>query len=216
MLLTWSSKSHGRALGVLSEWASSSYALSLRQKLVKEFQDLQEPQQLVLTLAALLCHAQLLPYSSADTISPKNDCYLADLNVLLNGEPSSNQRTVLQWVGYSFLRVLNTRDDEDKCIGRLLADALDAHFRLLGPLDSFMNQYVAERLDKRLSHQDACTKLKNECLTEMMTVLSIEPDSSSPSMNSVSEEDWMLIDPPRARGSSKAVSQVSIGNLGED
>jgi len=82
LLLTWSSMIHGRPLRVLSEWASSGDTSNLCQRLVVDFQNSQEPEQLVLILATLLCHGRLLPYTSDDTVQPINGCYLADLDVL--------------------------------------------------------------------------------------------------------------------------------------
>lgn len=93
-------------LRVLSEWASSGDTLNLRQRPVGDFQNSQEPEQLALVLAALLCHRRLLPYTSDDTVQPINGCYLSDLDVLLSGKSLSNQRTVFERLGFSFLRVL--------------------------------------------------------------------------------------------------------------
>lgn len=125
LLLTWSSMIHGRPLRILSEWASSGDTSNLCQRLVADFRNSQEPEQLALILAALLCHGRLLPYTSEDIVQPINGCYLADLDVLLSGKSLSNQRTVFERIGFSFLRVLATLGDKYKDMVQLLAVALD-------------------------------------------------------------------------------------------
>lgn len=87
----------------------------------RRFQNSQEPEQLALILAALLCHRRLRPYTSDDTVQPINGCYLSNLDVLLSGKSLSNQRTVFERLGFSFLRGLTTLGDEYKDIIQLLA-----------------------------------------------------------------------------------------------
>lgn len=107
-----------------SEWASSGDTLNLSQRLAEDLQHSQEPEQLALILAALLCHRRLLPYTSDDTVQPINGCYLADLYVILSGGSLSNRRTVFESMCLSFSRVLTALGDKRKIMVRLFADAL--------------------------------------------------------------------------------------------
>ena len=152
---------HGRPRRVLSEWASSGGTLKLCRRLVEDFQNAQEPEQLVLILAALLCHGRLLPYTPDGTAHPISGCYLADLDVLLSGEFLRNQRTVLERVGFSFLRVLVTFGDRYQDMIQLLAVALDKDPSSPESFDGLM-QYVVERIKNKPSHLSACKEVKGQ------------------------------------------------------
>lgn len=175
LILTWSSMTHGRPLRVLSEWASSEDAWNLCGRLIEDFEDCQEPEQLVLILAALLCHRRLLPYTSHDTVQPTSGCYLADLYLLLSGKPLSNQRTLFERVGFSFLRVLTTFGDGYKGIIQLLTVALNKSPPFLEPFDGLTDQYVVDRIKNRASHLSVRTK------GLMKQILELSIDVSSPS-----------------------------------
>lgn len=201
---------------MLSEWASSADAVNLCQRLVRDFQNSQNPEQLALTLAALLCHGRLVPYSSKDTAQPINGCYLADLDVLLNGESLSNQRTVFERIGFSFLRVLATLGDEYEDMVQLLAVALDKDPPFLEPFDGLTDQYVAERIKNRLPHLSACKEVKGLRLMEAVLRLSIDVGSPCQRMNNISEGYWMLEFPGKSCDDTMRISAADTASLGEE
>ena len=192
LLLIWSSITHDRSLRVLSEWASSRATLNLYQRLVKDFQKSQESEQLVLILAALLCHGRLLPYTSNDTAQSINGCYLADLDILLSGKSLSNQRTVFERLRFSSLRILITFDDELEDIIQLLAVTLDKDASPLKSFDGFTDQYAAGRIKHRLFHLNACKEMRGLRLMKTMQELSIDDNSSSQSIDNISEDYCMI------------------------
>ncbi len=155
LLLTWSSIVHGQPLRVLSEWASSVDGLKLYQQLVGDLRNSQRTEQLALTLAALVCHQRLLPYTSNDTAQPVKGGYLADLDFLLNGQLLSNRRMVFERMGFSFLRVLDTFGDEYEDMIQLLTVSVDKKAPLLERFDGFSDQYWARRARDRLAHSRA-------------------------------------------------------------
>lgn len=116
-----------------------------------DFRKPQEPEQLALILAALLCHGRLLPYTSSKTIKTINGCYLADLDVLLNDRSLSNQQAVLEWTGFLFLRVLTTLNESEHMI-QLLAAASGTETPLLALFDVFTDQYAAPTLSPSSSY----------------------------------------------------------------
>ncbi len=155
LLLTWSSIVHGQPLRVLSEWASSVDGLKLYQQLVGDLRNSQRTEQLALTLAALVCHQRLLPYTSNETAQPVKGDYLTDLDSLLNGQLLSNRRMVFERMGFSFLRVLDTFGDEYEDMIQLLAVSVDKKAPLLARFDGFSDQYWARRASDRLTHSRA-------------------------------------------------------------
>lgn len=189
--------------------------MNLRQRLVGDFQDSQEPEQLALILAALLCHRRLLPYTSDGTVQPINGCYLSDLDVLLSGKSLSNQRTVFERLSFSFLRVLTTLGDEYKNIIQLLAVALDKDPPLLESFDGLTDQYVAERIKNRLPHLSARKEVKGLRLTETMLELSIDVGSPSQRINDISEDYWMVDFPGESRENTRRISAGDTASLGE-
>ena len=215
LLLTSSSTFHGRHLRVLSEWANSGNTLSLSQRLVDDFQNSQEPEQLVLILAALLCHERLLPYTSDDTVQPLNGCYLVDLDVLLNGKSLSNRRVIFERMCFSFLRVLTTLGDEYKDMTQLLAVVLDKDPPFLEPFDGVTDQYVAQRIKNRLPHLSARKELKSLHLMKTMLKLSMDADSSSQSIDDISEDYWMVEFPEKSSEDIKQISSADITSLVE-
>ncbi len=201
---------------MLSEWASSGDALNLCQRLVRDFQNSQKPEQLALTLAALLCRGRLVPYNSKDTAQPINGCYLADLDVLLNRESLSNQRPVFERIGFSFLRVLTTLGDEYEDIVQLLAVALDKDPPFLEPFDGLTDQYVAERIKNRLPHLSACKEVKGLRLMEAVLELSIDVGSPCQRINSISEGYWMVEFPGKSCEDTGQISAADTASLVEE
>jgi len=175
LLLTLIPKIHGRPLRVLSEWASSGHTLNLCQRLLGDFQNSQEPEQLVLILAALLCHGRLLPYTSNDTAQPINGCYLADLDILLDGSSLSSQRAVFERIGFSFLGVLTTLGNGYGDMILLLAGVLDKDAPSLDPFDGLSDQYGVGRIKNRLSHLTASKGVPGLRLMDTMLELLFLP-----------------------------------------
>ena len=212
LLLTWSSIVHGRPLRVLSEWASSADAVDLCQQLVRDFQNSQNPEQLALTLAALLCHGRLVPYSSKDTTQPINGCYLADLDILLNSVSLSNQRTVFKRINFLFLRVLTTIGDEYEDMVRLLAAALNKDPLFLEPFNKLTDQYVVERIKNRLPHLSACKQVKSLRLIKQILELS----SPFQSINNISKGYRIVKFPGKISEDTRRTSTADTANLGEE
>ena len=181
MLLTWSSIAHGQPLRVLSEWASSGDGLELHQQMIRDLQPSQKPEQLALTLAALLCHARLLPYTSNDTAQPIKGCYLADLDALLNGHSLSNRRVVFERMGSALLHILHTFGDEYRDMIQLLAIVLGKEAPMPESFDGFTEQYLVGRVEDQLTHNSAFKKVWFLCLTEAMPELSMDG------------EEWIMV-----------------------
>ena len=192
LLFTSSSTFHDQHLRVLSEWANSKNTFSLCQRLIEDFQNSQESEQLVLILTALLCHKRLLLYTSNDIVQPFNDCYLVDLDVLLNDKYLSNRRAVFERMKFSFLRILIILDDEYEDMTRLLAVVFDKDSSFLKSFDEVTDQYVAQRIKNRLPHLSARKKLKGLRLMETMLKLSMNVGSSFQSIDNISEDYWMI------------------------
>ena len=109
----------------------------------------------MLTLAALLCYENLLPRTSNDTAQTISGCYLTDLGFLLSGISMSNQRALLDRVGFSFLRVFAAFGDEYEDLIRLLAGVLDKAPPILDPFDGLTDQYVVQRIKNKVPHLSA-------------------------------------------------------------
>jgi len=216
LLLTWSSTIHGRPLRVLSEWANSGGTLNLRGRLIEDFQNSQEPEQLVLILAALPSHGRLLPHTSDDTVQTISGCYLADLYVLLSGKSLSNQRTVFERVGFSFLRVLTTFGDGYEDMIQLLANALDKGPPILEPFDGMTDQYVVERIKNRRPHLNAYREVKGFILMKQMSELSIDVSSPAQWINNISEGYSMIEFPGKISEDTRRISTAHTANLGEE
>ena len=171
----------------------------LHKQLLNDFQDCQEPEQLVLILAALLCHERLLPYSSEDTLQPMNGCYLADMNVLLSGRSLSNQRAVIERMCYASLRVLDTLPGDYKNMSGLFFGALKTdELPLLDTLDGFTDHYLAQRIKNRLSHLTAYTEaMALSPAARVMLELSGDVSSIQANINSISEDYCVVMNDPK-------------------
>ena len=193
---------------MLSKWTSSGDTLSLYQRLTGDFKKPQEPEQLILTLAALLCHERLLPYTSDDIIQPVSGCYLADLDIILSGKSLSNQRSVFKRIGFSFLQDLDTFGDEYKNMFQLLAVALDKD---VPSLEAVEGQYGTLRIKNKVSHVSAYNEAMGFAL--MKTVLELGTDDGSPSrsIDNISEAYSMV-----ELGTDDGSPFKSIDNISED
>jgi len=128
----------------------------------------------------------------------------------------SNQRTVFERIGFSFLRVLTTLGDDYKDMIQLLAAALDKDPPLLEPFDGLTDQYVVQRIKKRLPHLSARKEVKGLRLIEAMLELSIDVSSPSQRNNSISENYWMVGLPRKSREDTRRTSPADTANLGEE
>ncbi len=189
--------------------------MKLCRRLVEDFQNSQESEQLVLILAALLCHGRLLPYTPDDTVQPISGCYLADLDLLLSGEPLSNQRTVFEMLGFSFLRVFVTLGDRYEDMIQLLTVALDKDPPLLEPFDG-LTQYVVERIKRKHPHLSACKEVKGCRWIKQTFEHSIDVSSSSQSIDNISEDYCMVEFPGLISEDTRRISTADIANLGEE
>lgn len=127
----------------------------------------------------------------------------------------SNQRTVFERLGFSFLRVLTTLGGGYKDIIQLLAVALDKDPPLLESFDGLTDQYVAERIKNRVPHLSARKEVKGLRLTETMLELSIDVGSPSQGINKISEDYWMLDFPGGSRENTRRISAGDTASLGE-
>ena len=146
---------HGLPLQALSEWVRSSDGVALYQRMVEDVQISQEPEQLALTLSALLCWGRLFLCNRNDIVGPTNGSYLDDLDAILNGQSLSNRWIVFERISFSFLRVLDTLGGEYKDISRFMAVALLKKAPLLDPFDGFSDQYLVRRIQSRFNHKIA-------------------------------------------------------------
>ncbi|KAG0645144.1 hypothetical protein D0Z07_9224 [Hyphodiscus hymeniophilus] len=113
VLLTWNPIRHIIDEDLV-EWTASVDGWRLYERLIKSIQVSQPKEQLVLTLAALLCYQRLFPPSTLDTNHPIKWSYQADFDAILNGERLSNARTVFEYMAISVLRVFCTVNGNQK------------------------------------------------------------------------------------------------------
>jgi len=97
-----------------------------------------------------------------------------------------NQQTVIERLGFSFLRVLTTLDNEYEDINQFLAFALDKDLPSLEAFDGLTDQYVAGRFMNRLSHLDSYMEVM-----ETRRSLSIDNEFLSQGVENNSEDDGM-------------------------
>jgi hypothetical protein len=152
VLLTWN-PTRNIIEEVLVEWVASVNGQRLYERLIKSIQVSQPKEQLVLTLAALLCYQRLFP-PTPDTNQPIKGSYQADFDAILNGERLSNARTVFEYMAISVLRVFHTVKDNQK-MRTFLGSVLNK--QKLPVLDFFhesSDQYWVYRLGDRLARED--------------------------------------------------------------
>ena len=145
VLLTWNPIRH-MINEVLVEWAASVDGWRLYEQIIEDIQGPQSKEQLVLTLAALLCYQRLSPPTS-NTNQPIKGSYQADFDAILDGERLSNARAVFEYMVLSVLRVLYTIEDSEK-MRTFLASVLDIQWPVLDPFHEFSDQYWTYRMDE--------------------------------------------------------------------
>jgi hypothetical protein len=141
--------------------------------MIRDLQPFQKSKQLALILAALLCHARLLPYTSNDTAQLIKDCYLIDLDALLNDHSLSNRRMIFERMNSALLHILHTFEDEYRDMIQLLVIVLGKEALMLESFDEFTKQYLIERVENQLTHNSAFKKVWFLCLTKTMPELSM-------------------------------------------
>ena len=143
LFFTWNSIIHDRLLEIIIDWTNSSNNLNLYQRLLRDFLHCQEPKQLILILTALLCFQRFFSYISKDTMLFANDSYLVDMSVLLSDKTLCNQRTIIEKMCFSILRVFQTLLDDYKDMSNLFFFAINTcEIFLLKTLDALTNQYL--------------------------------------------------------------------------
>ena len=197
VLLTWNPIRH-MIDDVLVEWVASVDGWRLYEQLVKDIQVSQPKEQLVLTLAALLCYQRLF-LLTPDTNQPIKGSYQADFDAILNGERLSNARTVFEYMVLSALRVFYTVKDNEK-MRTFLACVLDIQWPVLDPFHEFSDQYWICRMGDGLSHKDAHKMAEKivgparsgeEAMVEEMATLDNEKEQESGV--TTTDERWVLV-----------------------
>jgi len=115
----------------------------------------------VLILAVLLYYKRFLSYTSDSTAYSISDCYLADLDILLNSEFLCNQRTVLKRVNFLFLQVLVIFGNWYQNIIQLLAVVFNKDL-LFSELFDELTQYIVEKIKNRYSYLSVCKEITDQ------------------------------------------------------
>ncbi|KKY22695.1 hypothetical protein UCRPC4_g03198 [Phaeomoniella chlamydospora] len=102
VLLVWTSMIQDLCPRMISEWAVSDHGQTVYQRMLEEIQISRSPEQLALTLTALLCYLRLLPSPSKDVSQSINGCYLEDFNAAMDGHHLGNEMMVLERTLRSF------------------------------------------------------------------------------------------------------------------
>ena len=196
LFFTWNSMTHDRLLEIIIDWANSPNNLNLYQRLLRDFLHCQEPKQLILILAALLCFQRLFPYISKDTMLPANGSYLADMSVLLSDRTLCNQRTIIEKMCFSILRVFQTLPDDYKDMSNLFLPAINTcEVPLLETLDALTDQYLAQRIMNGHHHLMTNAKMMDSFSAASLKLeFSGEISSALASIDSNSKGCWIVID----------------------
>jgi hypothetical protein len=171
VLLCWNSI-RPTANRVLVEWAASDDCLSVYEQIVKDIQGSETVEQLVLSLAAFLCYQRLLPVTRNDTNQPIKGSYQADFDAILDGERLGNEPIVLQYMGFSILRIYYTVKDNER-MRPFLAAVLCIEPPVQDPFYEFSDEYWIYRMKDGRAHKDAFKMAGFECLTEKIVGLAI-------------------------------------------
>jgi hypothetical protein len=134
----------------LAEWAASGGGCDTYQRIVEDMQGPQTPEQLVLTLAALICYQRLLPFIS-DITGPRGS-YQANFDAVLNGKRLGSGP--FERMAFSILRVFWTVSDKEK-MRQFLVAVLDKDPPILDFFDELSDQYWTYRMRDGLAHKQA-------------------------------------------------------------
>jgi hypothetical protein len=91
---------------------------------------------------------------------PVYGSYVRDLHATMRGDSLWNETTVMERMGFSALRVLDSLEYREP-IALLLSTILGSRTPMLHPLDGFSDQYWSNRLDSHYSHEQAFAELEN-------------------------------------------------------
>lgn len=144
-----------QTLGILRYLGES---LDLYEHMINDLCCQQTPEDLALTLAALLSRERLLFSNKDDTIHTWNGVSLAGFHAILTDEDISNKRAVFEQTIMSLLRVLPNLRDRIDDIFQHLADVRGQGTSLRsvrGPLDGLMDQYWESRINNGSDHKKA-------------------------------------------------------------
>jgi hypothetical protein len=166
LLLTWSMVVSGHQLKVLSEWASSDDSSQLYKQLLSDFQGPQSPEQLALTMAALMSYRRLLLDLSDDSDRPIKGSYLADLDALLDGHSLGNSGIVGERMLFSLVRVFRSFVNQFVDLAMFLETVLDREPPLLHVFDGFCDQYLSRRIGGH-THETAMVELSHLKMPEL-------------------------------------------------
>ncbi|KAH7374078.1 hypothetical protein BKA64DRAFT_256845 [Cadophora sp. MPI-SDFR-AT-0126] len=193
VLLCWNSITPS-ASQVLNKWAASIDSWTLYQRLIKDIQDSQSKEQLILTLGALLCYRRLSP-PDPNANQPINSSYLADFDAILNFKYLSNTQTVFEHMVLSVLRIFSTVQDSEKMC-QFLASVFHIQPLVLDPSHEISDLYWTRRVRDGLGHSDV---LKMAELDNLMATLDLEKEPTT-------DEDWVLVSQWEESVSSLCVS----------
>ncbi|KAH7364910.1 hypothetical protein BKA65DRAFT_146287 [Rhexocercosporidium sp. MPI-PUGE-AT-0058] len=193
VLLCWNSITPS-ASQVLIKWAASIDSWTLYQRLIKDIQDSQSKEQLILTLGALLCYRRLSP-PNPNANQPINRSYLADFDAILNFKYLSNTQTVFEHMVLSVLRIFWTVNDTEK-MRQFLASVFHIEPLALDPAHEISDLYWTRRVRDGLGHSDVLKidgldnlmggRRGEEAMLEEMATLDHEKE---PTMDG----DWVLV-----------------------
>ncbi|KAH8653947.1 hypothetical protein BGZ60DRAFT_419026 [Tricladium varicosporioides] len=195
VLLAWSSN-EPVVNRFLVEWAVSGSGLGVYERVIKDIQECQKTEQLVLALAALLCYQRLFPVTHND--QPIKGSYQADFNAILNGERLGNEPTVLEHMGFSVLRACGTVKDNEK-MRLFLAAVLCIEPPVPGPFHEFSDQYWKCRMEVGLAHHDAFKMAEFEYLTEKIE-----------GWTTISGEEMGILDNEKGQGEGMVVQALGV------
>lgn len=178
---------------VLVKWAASIDGRRIYAHIIENIQGSQAREQLILTLAALLCYQRLLT-PTLDT-KPIKGSYQRDFNAMLNGERLSNERTVSERMVLSVLRVLDTVEDSEK-MRTFLATVLDTDTPVLEPSHESSDQYWKYRMEDGVTHKDAFSMVteKTAAATSGEKEMDTMDDGEMMDMDMSDEEMGMMDD----------------------
>lgn len=150
--------------------------MKLYQQMIKDLRTSQKSNQLVLILTVLLCHARLLSYTSNNTVKLIRDCYLIDLNALLNDHSLSNRRMIFEKMSSALLFILYIFEDEYRNMIQLLVIVLDNTALIVESFDASTKLYFTGRIVDLLTHNSAFKAVSFLLLTKSMSELNMNDE----------------------------------------
>ena len=166
LFFAWSPKI--RNLPPLTKWVNSSEGGRLYERLIETLRNSRSVEQLLLTLAALVCFVRLLSWSPDETTEPVQGCYLADWDTLLKKNDLHNKPAVVKHISFSLLRFYETMgehgpDEKHSQLLSSLVEAIDTEPPLLHPFDGFSDRYWAARIQEQEAHDAVFNSTMEDC-----------------------------------------------------